>query len=71
MIFDISTFLFIKCLLTLNNFFLFVIFYNFSVKEYADVVSLKDLKESESFSQYFGTTEHFDQQLSKEEQVRY
>jgi len=37
-------------------------------KEYADVVSLKDLKESESFSQYFGTTEHFDQQLSKEEQ---
>ena len=50
---------------------MFVIFYNFSVKEYADVVSLKDLKESESFSQYFGTTEHFDQQLSKEEQVRY
>ena len=54
-----------------KHFFLVVIFYNFSVKEYADVVSLKDLKESESFSQYFGTTEHFDQQLSKEEQVRY
>jgi len=37
-------------------------------KEHADVVSLKEMKESSSVSQYFGSTEHFDQQLSKEEE---
>ena len=38
-------------------------------KEYEDVEKMQEMKNSSSVSQYFGSTEHFDQQLSKEEEV--
>jgi len=37
-------------------------------KEYEDVEKMQEMKNSSSVSQYFGSTEHFDQQLSKEEE---